>query len=42
MHNENEVYLPEEYDWGMDFDGNLCVVIKMAYMGLLIPILTLY
>ena len=35
MHNENEVYLPEEYDWGMDFDGNLCVVIKNGLYGVI-------
>ena len=33
--NSNPIYLPEEYDWGFDFESDVCVVIKNGRYGLI-------
>lgn len=35
QYNDKGIYLPEEFDWGMNFIGNICVVIKDNLYGLI-------
>ena len=35
QYNDKGIYLPEEFDWGMNFIENICVVIKDNLYGLI-------
>lgn len=34
-HGDEDFFLPEEYDWGFDFHGRMCIVIKHGKFGLI-------
>ena len=30
---QKEVFLPEEFEWGSDFNGDICIVVKNSFYG---------
>ena len=35
LDNNEPVFLPEEYDWGFDYESDICIVIKNGNYGLI-------
>lgn len=32
---QKEVFLPEEFEWGSDFNGDICIVVKNSFYGVI-------